>query len=133
MTGSGSLIEVSGGWRGIDSSQFLAGAMDIEQPLDPSPFGVASTLPMREFAAKRFAVFNTPVQALLAQYPDFNLHHIEPARVLGHEVKLQPAQHIASEFGSVDFIECRGFVCREIIEHHPHRLGIAIVNWRAAC
>ena len=45
--------------------------------------------------------------------------------MLGHEVKLQPAQHIASEFGSVDFIECRGFVCREIIEHHPHRLGIA--------
>ena len=78
LTGSGSLIEASGDWRGIDSGQFLAGAMDIEQPLDPSPFGVASTLPMREFTAQGVVVFNTPVQALLTQYPNFNLHHIEP-------------------------------------------------------
>ena len=78
LTGSGSLIEASGDWRGIDSGQFLAGAMDIEQPFDPSPFGVASTLPMREFTAQGVAVFNMPVQALLTQYPNFNLHHIEP-------------------------------------------------------
>ena len=93
----------------MDSSQILAGAMDIEQPIEPSPFGVASTLPMRKFTAKGVAVFNAPVQALLTQHPDFNLHHIEPTRVLGHEVKPQLAQHIASEFGSVDFIACRGF------------------------
>jgi hypothetical protein len=69
LTGSGSLFEASGDRRGIDTSQFLAGAMDIEQPLDPSPFGVASTLPMREFTAQGVAIFNASVQALLGQYP----------------------------------------------------------------
>ncbi len=36
--------------------------------------------------------------------PDLNLHHIEPARMLGDEMKLQPTQHFTSRRWREDLV-----------------------------
>ena len=66
------------------------GAVDIEQPLDPSPFGVGSTLPMRRVTAQGVAIFNVSIRAQLAKHPDSSFYHIEPARVLGFRFATTP-------------------------------------------
>ena len=83
---------------------------------------------MRYLATKGFAVGNPSVKTLLIQYPELNLHPIEPTRVLGDEMELQSAQHLSGHRRRENLVECCGVVRRESVEHHPHRLGITIVH-----
>ena len=117
LTGSRDLIELGGNGLGVDAAQRLAGAVDIKHPFDPSALGVASALPVRYLATKGFAVGNPSVKTLLIQYPELNLHPIEPTRVLGDEMELQPAQHLSGHRRREDLVECCGVVRREIVEH----------------
>src|SRR5258707_6173204 len=59
---------------------------------------------------------DTPVEALAAQDADFDLHHVEPAGVLGRVGELQPAQHGARFGGRKGLVERAGRVCRQIVQ-----------------
>ena len=124
LTGSSGLSEFIGDRCWVDTAEFFASATGVEQPLDAGSLGVASALPVLDLTAQGFPVCDTPVQTLLVQHPDFDLHHVEPARMLGYEMKLQPAQNLASDLGGEDFVQRRRFVRREIIEHDANRLGM---------
>ena len=58
--------------------------------------------------ARLFAIRNPPVQTLLVQRTNFDLHRVDPTRVLRTE---------------------RGLVQREVVEHHLHGLGIRIMDF----
>ena len=55
---------------GVDAVEFLASAVDIEQPVDAGSFGVASALPARHLTAQGVAVGKAPVQTLFVQHSD---------------------------------------------------------------
>jgi hypothetical protein len=53
---------------------------------------------------------------LAAQDADFDLHHVEPAGVLGRVVELQPAQHAARFGGRKGLVQRAGRICRQIVQ-----------------
>ena len=122
------MSEFIGERRRVDPNAVFASAADIEQPLDPGSLGVSSPLPACQFTAQGVAAGDAPVQTLLYQHPDLDFHQIEPTRVLGDEVKLQAALDLASDLGREDFVQRRGFMGREIVEHHPDRLSRAVLH-----
>src|SRR3954470_7314125 len=57
-----------------------------------APEGVAPALPGGDLPLEILLVVDATVQALALEHPDLNLDHVEPARVLGGIVELQPLQ-----------------------------------------
>jgi len=83
--------------RWVGASHLLARLLDGEQPLDPSTRAVASFFPRDDGATKVVAIADSAVKALLLQNAD--LDHVEPTRVLRHEVELDLPQYSACFFG----------------------------------
>jgi hypothetical protein len=50
---------------------------------------VALPLPRVDFRDEDFALANSPIQTLTAQYADLDFHHVEPARMFRRMMKLQ--------------------------------------------
>ena len=82
----------SGGWFGVSAAHFGASLLGREHPFDAGAGGVAFALPGGDFPLERVARVDAAVQALALEHPDLDLDHVEPARVLGRVVELQPPQ-----------------------------------------
>ena len=63
-------------------------------PLNGSLKGVSRLLPSLDFGYQQLSTGNPPIQALAAEDADLNFRHVQPTRVLGHVVKLHPAQEL---------------------------------------
>lgn len=63
-------------------------------PLNGSLKGVSRLLPSLDFGYQQLSTGNPPIQALAAEDADLNFRQVQPTRVLGHVVKLQPAQEL---------------------------------------
>ena len=58
-----------------------------ERPLDGALRSVARLLPSVDFALKELTAGDAPVQTLTTEDADFDLRHVQPARVLGRVVE----------------------------------------------
>src|ERR1700687_64789 len=73
--------------------KLLARLLGIEHPFDPSSGVVALLHPGGDFRGQFLAVADTSVQTLTAENADLELDHIQPARVFGRVMDLQPLQY----------------------------------------
>src|SRR3954447_4130489 len=93
------------GRDGIGAPHLGASLFGGEHPPHPSACRVARTLPGGDLALELFTLADALVQALAAQHPDLDLGHVEPARMLGGEVELQPAQDAMRLRGGEGLVE----------------------------
>ena len=71
---------------------------------------------------------NPAVQALAAQHADLDLHHVEPAGVLGGVVEFDALQN-AMRFGRRErIVQCSRGVRREIVQNNADKLRLRIVR-----
>jgi hypothetical protein len=68
------------------------------------------------------------IEALLLEHADLDLHHVQPARVLGHVVKLHLPQDPSCLGRLEGVVERRRGVRREVVEHHTHAVGVHVVQ-----
>jgi hypothetical protein len=66
-------------------------------PLDAASSSVAPSLPRRYLSGENSLLGSAARQALALQNPDLDLSHIQPARMLGRVVELDPAQQRHSQ------------------------------------
>src|SRR5678815_2059002 len=96
------------GWRRIDTPHLLPSAVDGKQPVDTSFRSVAPPLPCCDLGDEGCLVGDPAIEALLDHHADLDLDHVEPACVLGREVKLQPAENSTRFCGLKRLIERGG-------------------------
>src|SRR3954469_6528753 len=87
----GGLVEFGGLFR-VGAAHFGARLLGREHPFHAGAGGVALALPGGDLALKLLGIIDAPVQALALAPPDFDLDHVEPPRVLGGVVELEPLQ-----------------------------------------
>src|SRR5262245_38903261 len=109
MGSSGCLLGAAR-WLRIDTPHLLPSAVDGKHPLDASFRGIAPPLPCCDLRDERCLVGDSAIEALLDHHADLDLDHVEPARVLRREVKLQPAENSTRLWGLKRLIERRGGV-----------------------
>ena len=68
------------------------------------------------------------VEALAAQYADFDLDHVEPAGVLGRVVELDAPQDAPGLGGRKGLIEGACGVGRQVVLHDADARGVGIMN-----
>src|ERR1700678_1561568 len=103
-------------WGGDRPGPFGSGLVGCEHPLNTRAGSVAVSFPSCDFGDEADLCGDTPVEALAAQDADFDLHHVEPAGVLGRVLELQPAQHAARFGGRKGLVQRAGRVCRQIVQ-----------------
>ena len=112
----------------IGPSQFLAGSVNGEEPFDLGAFDVAAMLPPCDLGDEGVLVGYASVEALPHHHADFDLNHIEPARVLRREVKLDAVENPPCLRWSECLIERPRRMCRQIVEHNPDLFCRRVVN-----
>ena len=66
--------------------------LSSEAPFNGASFCVSRVLPSVDFGLQGIPIGNASIQALARENANFDLCHVEPARVLGCVVKLYAAQ-----------------------------------------
>jgi hypothetical protein len=93
---------------GVGAAHFGAGFFGCEHPFDASAFSIAALLPGRGFGGEPGVAVDASIEALAGQDADLDLHHVEPAGVLGDVVELQTAQDASCFVGREGLVECAG-------------------------
>ena len=70
-------------------AHFGSGFLACEHPIDFGAALVSLLLPGGDLAFELFPAFDPPVQTLAAEHADLDLHHVQPAGVLGGVVEFQ--------------------------------------------
>jgi hypothetical protein len=81
-----------------------------EGPLDTASSGVAPSLPRRQLGRARSLLSGTARQALARRDTNVDLGHIQPARMLGRLVELDPAQQCGCALHTEHFLEALAHV-----------------------
>ena len=97
-----------------------------EVPLDGPLFGISRLLPGINFGLQKFATGNASIQALAGEDANFDLGHIQPARMLGCVMELHAAQEFLGSARLQHIIEALSEVGIQIVQHQVNstRLGI---------
>ena len=106
--------------------------LSSELPLDGLLGSVASELPLLDFAPQSVAVGPATIQALAAEDADFDLRHVQPARVLGCVVKLHAPQQLGGRAAPQNIVEAFPEVDVQVIQHEvdPARPGVGATEQR---
>src|SRR4051794_12857085 len=100
----------------------------IEQPLDDRACAVATRFPSANFPLQHGGVGDPPVEALAGEHRQFDLRLVEPAGMIGRMDELQPFYQSPCLLGRERFIESRGRVRVEVVEHDADPLRVGKVH-----
>ena len=95
-------------------------------PLDAASSGVAPPLPRRYLGGENSLLGSAARQALALQNPDLDLGHIQPARMLGGVVKLNPAQQCSGRLHTKHLLEAFAQMRVEIVQDQVNLAYVAI-------
>src|SRR3954447_24160642 len=121
------LVE-GGGRLGIGAAHLGAGLFGREHPDHARAGGISFALPGGDLALELGAVVDAPIQALSLEHADLDLDHVEPARVLGRVMELQPPQDAVCLRGRKGLVERAPRVGGEIVLDDPDALGFREVH-----
>ena len=105
------------------ASEFSICILAGERPINATSFGIASVLPAMDFAPRSHPVHQSSPKALTIQDADFDLRHVQPARVLGRVVKLYASQQPASDRGTEHLLEAGTEVGVEVVQNQVNLSG----------
>lgn len=113
-------------FRNIMTPQLSIRVLSSEVPLDGPLFGISRLLPGINFGLQKFSIGNASIQALAGEDANFDLGHIQPARMLGCVMELHAAQEFLGSARSQHIVEALSEVGIEIVQHQVNstRLGI---------
>src|SRR6266702_4748725 len=106
----------------IEAFKFDARIRRTKLPIDRADLLVAMVLPALHLPTKFLDSGNVVSQALPRQHTEFNLRDVQPTRVLGGVMDLQPVREGLGLFRRKDFVE-RGWRVRIEVVHHDHHLA----------
>ena len=113
-------------FRNKMTPQLSIRVLPSEVPLDGPLFGISRLLPGINFGLQKFSTGNASIQALAGEDANFDLGHIQPARMLGCVMELHAAQEFLGSARSQHIVEALSEVGIEIVQHQVNstRLGI---------
>src|SRR5258708_18444592 len=88
-----------------------------KRPIDAASCGIALALPRLKLAPGSGLVDQAPCEALALHDADFDLGHVQPARMLGCVVKLHAAQQRAGACATQHFLEARAKMGVEVVQN----------------
>src|SRR3954470_3222886 len=121
------LVE-GGGRLGIGAAHLGAGFFGREHPVHTRAHAISFALPGGDLALELGAVVDAPIQALSLEHADLDLDHVEPARVLGRVMELQPPQDAMCLRGRKGLVERAPRVGGEIVLDDPDARGFRVVH-----
>jgi hypothetical protein len=100
--------------------------LSSEAPFNGATLGISRLLPGIDFSFQDIPVGNASIQALTGEDANFNLCHVEPARVLGCVVKLYAAQEFVGGSLTQYVIKALPEMCVEVIHNQVNAACIGI-------
>src|SRR6185437_17146569 len=97
-----------------------------KRPLDATSLGIAPSLPCCHLGDERLLLGGTARQALALEDADLDLGHVQPARMLGCVMELDPAQQGGGRLEAEHFLEAGTQVRVEIVHHQVNLTGLGI-------
>ena len=94
--------------------------LSSEAPFNGASLCVSRFLPCIDFGLQGMVVGDASIQALAAEDANFDLGHVEPARVFGRVVKLDAAQELASRSLTQHIIETFPEMGVEVVQHQMY-------------
>ena len=94
--------------------------LSSEVPFNGASLCVSRLLPCIDFGLQGMAIGDASIQALAAEDANFDLRHVEPARVFGRVVKLDAAQELAGRSLTQHIIETFPEMGVEIVQHQMY-------------
>src|SRR3990170_6004696 len=104
-------------------SEFSIRILAGERPINAASFGIALALPAIDFAPRGRPVHQSSPKTLTIQDADFDLRHVQPARMLGRVVKLHPSQQRASGGRTEHLLEARAEMGVEVVQNQVNLSG----------
>src|SRR3984957_12961245 len=108
--------------------KLLARLLGVEHPFDPSSGVVAFLHPGGDFRDQFLAAADSPVHTLTAKNADLELAHIQPARVLGRVMDLQPLQYAMGFWRWKRLIQRAWAMGGQIVHHHTDHVRTRIMD-----
>ena len=107
-------------------TELLICVLSSEFPLDSASKGISCELPDIDFALERPRIGNASIQALTAEDADLDLRHVQPARVLGGVVELDPAQQRGGRPLAQHVLERLPEVDVQVVQDQMHATSLAV-------
>jgi hypothetical protein len=90
-----------------------------KRPLDATSIGVSPPLPSRNLRGESRLLGSTARQALPLQDADLDLGHVQPTRMLGRVVELDPANQGRGGLHTEHLFEALALINDELYRPHP--------------
>src|SRR6202158_4972315 len=97
-----------------------------KRPLDTATSGVWPPLPRRYLGGENSLLGSAARQALALQNPDLDLGHIQPARMLGRVVELDPAQQCHGHLQAQHFFKALAHMRVEVVQDQVNLAHVRI-------
>jgi hypothetical protein len=110
--------------------EFDSGVIGGELPVDRPSICIATRFPRSDLRLECRCVIDTTVETLSLEYAEFNLGHVQPASSLGRVIELESIEIRSGLIWREVIVEGSGFVCIELVNHHPDAFGIRVVDIR---
>ncbi|MFO1266471.1 MAG: hypothetical protein U1F67_06595 [Rubrivivax sp.] len=104
-------------YRNVVTPQLAISILAREGPIDGRARGIAGALPEVDLAAKGWPIGEPAIQALTIEDADFDLRHVQPARVLGRVVELHSTQEAIGGVATKDILEGLPEVNVQVVQH----------------